>query len=79
MLALLHDADMNLLPSLPPPPLCPQVYDLAGTFAARAQQTWIVAKAKENLLPYAQPTMDSGEGRLWAGGRVVRGGMQGWW
>ncbi|KAI3435535.1 hypothetical protein D9Q98_001600 [Chlorella vulgaris] len=36
-----------------------QVYDLAGTFAARAQQTWIVAKAKENLLPYAQPTMDS--------------------
>lgn len=38
-----------------------QVYSLANSFAARAQQTWLYNKAKENLLPYAKPVVDPGE------------------
>lgn len=38
-----------------------QVYSLANDFAARAQQTWVFSKAKENLMPLAKPAMDTGE------------------
>jgi hypothetical protein len=49
-----------------------QVYALANDFAARAQQTWIVAKAKENLLPLAKPAVDSGVKGCCLGGSCVR-------
>ena len=41
-----------------------QAYSLAGDFAQRAQQTWLVAAAKQRLMPLAQPAVDTGEQRL---------------
>ena len=37
-----------------------QAYSLAGEFAQRAQQTWLVAAAKQRLMPLAQPAVDTG-------------------
>ena len=37
-----------------------QAYSMAGDFAQRAQQTWVVAAAKQRLMPLAQPAVDSG-------------------
>lgn len=36
-----------------------QVYSQASDLAARAQQMWIVSKAKENLMPLARPVVES--------------------
>lgn len=36
-----------------------QAYSMAGDFAQRAQQTWVVAAAKQRLMPLAQPAVDS--------------------
>ena len=41
-----------------------QAYSLAGDFAQRAQQTWLVAAAKQRLMPLAQPAVDTGEQRM---------------
>lgn len=55
------------LPALPWPP-SPQAYNLANDLATRAQATWLYAKAKQNLLPLAQPAVDTGKGRVGRGG-----------
>ncbi|KAL4432819.1 hypothetical protein ABPG77_008145 [Micractinium sp. CCAP 211/92] len=36
-----------------------QAYNLANDLAARAQATWLYSKAKQNLLPLAQPAVDT--------------------
>ena len=41
-----------------------QAYSLAGELAQRAQQTWLYAKAKQNLFPLAQPAYNTGKGNL---------------
>lgn len=66
----------SLFPAPPPPT---QAYNLANDLAARAQATWLYSKAKQNLLPLAQPAVDTGEGCAGQLSRCGGAGALGLW